>query len=246
MEENELLKGVFAKGSCLWIEKDKALVVADLHLGIEEMFNRQGTLLPRFNFRQIKRQIQKQAFEEVEPLEPLLIIINGDLKHEFGTVSEQEWSEVIDMLRFLQEKCEKLVLIKGNHDKILGPIARWEGLGIEEEGILLEKSNAFVTHGEEIPESGAFKMAKTIVIGHEHPAITISDQYKQETFKCFLVGKFQGKSLIVQPSMNTVAIGTDVREEPLLSPFLQQNLSGFKVFAVADKVYNFGKLGDLD
>jgi len=243
MKENKLLPGIFPLGHGTWIEKDKALVIADLHLGIEEMYNKRGILLPRFNFKEIKKHLEKRIFKQVKPG---LIIINGDLKHEFGSVSEQEWSEVIDMLRFLQRHCKKLVLIKGNHDKILGPIAKWENLKITEEGILLRKSKVFVTHGEQIPSSADYKKAKTVLIGHEHPAITIREQYKKETYKCFLVGKYKGKNLIVQPSMNTTAIGTNIKQEELLSPFLHQDLGNFKVFAIADKVYDFGKLKGLD
>ncbi|MBN2066865.1 MAG: metallophosphoesterase [Candidatus Diapherotrites archaeon] len=243
MEENELSKGIFALAEAAWVEADKALVIADLHLGIEEMLNRQGVMLPRFNFAQIKRRLEKRAFSRVKPE---LIVINGDLKHEFGSISEQEWSEVIDMLRFLQQHCSRIVLVKGNHDTILGPIAKWENIKIEEEGILLEKSRVFATHGSAIPKAGQYRKAKTVLIGHEHCAVTIREQYKQEQFKCFLVGKFNGKNLIAMPSMNTVSIGTDVRREQLLSPFLQQPLGRFRVFAVADKTYNFGKLPGLD
>ncbi len=263
MQENELLQGIFAHGLGLWLKADKTLVIADLHLGVEEMFNKRGTMLPRFNFREIKKHLEERIFPSVKPE---LIVINGDLKHEFGSISDQEWREVIDVLRLLQAHCKKLfpvtrkkfaknlgcsaakklVLIKGNHDKILGPIAKWEGLKVEEEGIFLEKSNAFITHGEKIPNSTGYKKAGTIIIGHEHPAITIREQYKEEQFKAFLVGKYKGKNLIVQPSMNSVSIGTDVRNSELLSPFLQQDLGDFRVFAVADKTYNFGKLGELD
>jgi hypothetical protein len=241
MEGTKLAKGIYALKTGLWIQPDKALIIADLHLGIEEMLNRQGVMLPRFNFRETKKTLEK-IFAQIKPE---TVIINGDLKHEFGSISEQEWSEVIDMLRFMQQHCKKIVLIKGNHDTILGPIAKWENLKIEEEGVFLRKSGAFVTHGETIPKSPEFKKAKTVVIGHEHPAITIREQYKREQFKCFLVGKFKGKQLIAQPSMNAVSIGTDVRRQQLLSPFLQHSLGSFKVFAVADKVYDFGKLGEL-
>ena len=243
MEENTLLPGIHAAGLALWIEKDNALVIADLHLGIEEMHNKQGTMLPRFNFKEIKKHLEEKVLPNVSPE---LIVINGDLKHEFGSVSEQEWSEVIDIIRLLQRKCKNIVLIRGNHDTILGPIAKWENLKVEKEGIFLPKSKVFVTHGEKIPTSKEFEDAKTIVIGHEHPAITIREKYKEERFKAFLVGKFKGKNLVVQPSLNHVTIGTDVKEDKLLSPFLDQNLGKFKVFAVADKIYNFGYLEELD
>ena len=58
------------------------------------------------------------------------IIILGDLKHEFGEISDAEWRETINLLDYLLTKIktkdnkEKIILIKGNHDNILGPIAR--------------------------------------------------------------------------------------------------------------------------
>jgi len=242
MPGKEIIKGIFALDAALWIAADRALVLADLHLGIEEMFNRQGVLLPRTNFNDIKERLEKKILPKAKPE---LIVINGDLKHEFGAVSEQEWQEAIGMLRLLQAHCGRIVLIRGNHDRILEPIAKWESISIEESGVLLPKSAVFVTHGEKIPKTAEFKKAKTIIIGHEHPAISIREQYKQELFKCFLVGKFRGKNLVVQPSMNAVNIGTDVRGSRLLSPFLRGGAENFNVFAVADKIYDFGALGDL-
>ncbi len=243
MSKNKVLEGIEAKGLALWIKKDKTLIIADLHLGIEEMHNKQGTMLPRFNFKEIKKHLEEKVFPDVKAE---LIVINGDLKHEFGSISQQEWSEVIDILRLLQTKCKRIVLIRGNHDTILGPIAKWENITIEKEGILLPKSNTFVTHGEKIPKSKEFASAKTIVIGHEHPAITIREKYKEETFKAFLVGKWKDKNLIVQPSMNQVTTGTNIQEEQILSPFLGQDLGKFKVFPVADRTYDFGYLEELE
>ena len=52
------------------------------------------------------------------------IIINGDIKHEFGTISEQEWRHTLRLLDFLSRYCDEVILIKGNHDMILGPIAK--------------------------------------------------------------------------------------------------------------------------
>ncbi len=242
MKEAKLLHGIYAIAPAVWIEADRALIIADLHLGIEEMFNRQGVMLPRFNFAEIKKHLEEKVFPGTKPE---LIVINGDLKHEFGIVSEQEWSEAIDMLRFLQKHCKKLMLVRGNHDTILGPIAKWEGMSIENDGVLLPKSLAFVTHGQKMPKGKEFEKAKVVVIGHDHPAITIRDKYKEEQFKCFLVGKFKGKNLIAMPSMSAASIGSDVKEK-LLSPFLHQSLGKFRVFVSSDKTYDFGPLEGLD
>jgi metallophosphoesterase superfamily enzyme len=78
------------------------------------------------------------------------------------------------------------------------------------------------------------KGIKTIIIGHEHPAVSIHEGVRTELFKCFLKGKFKGRILIVQPSFNLVTEGTDVLKEELLSPFLQQELSDFECFIVAE------------
>ena len=47
------------------------------------------------------------------------------------------------------------------------------------------------------------------------------------------------------PSFNEVVRGTNIMRDRTLSPFLKQNLDDFEVFAVEDKVYDFGKLGKL-
>jgi hypothetical protein len=238
----EILPGVFAVDLGLWVRARGTLVLADFHLGFEEMLNQQGVFVPRINFKEIKGRIEGRVFEEVEPE---TIVINGDLKHEFGAVSPQEWREVIGMLEFLEEHCEKIVLVRGNHDTILGPLARRRGLEIEEQGHYIGKEKVFVCHGHKIPVTREFGKAETVVIGHEHPAVSIREGVKQETSKCFLGGEFGGKALVVQPSLNALHTGTDVLREELLSPFLQQDLGGFEAWVVEDKVYYFGKLKDL-
>ena len=86
------------------------------------------------------------------------------------------------------------------------------------------------------------RLEKTIIIGHEHPAIVLKEGPRKEKYKCFIKGKFKRKNLIVMPSFNLVTEGTDVLLETRLSPFLQRDISSFECWIVADKVYYFGKL----
>ena len=83
-----------------------------------------------------------------------------------------------------------------------------------------------------------------LIIGHEHPAVSVREGVKQELYKCFLLGSWHGKKLIVMPSFFTIAEGLDVKKEKTLSPFLK-DISDFNVFIVADKIYKFGKLKDM-
>jgi len=220
----------------LYLSKYRTLVITDPHIGFEEALNRQGVLLPRFQFKDILERLEKI----LSKVKPLTIIINGDIKHEFRTISEQEWRYTLRLIEFLAKHCKRLILIKGNHDKTLGPIAEKRNI-VTADNILL--GNILITHGHKLIKD--LKSIKTIIIGHEHPAVAIQEGARKETFKCFLKGRYKRKLLIVQPSFNLVTEGTDITREKLLSPYLKQDLSNFECYVVADKVYKPFKLKKL-
>ncbi len=229
---------------------NSTLVISDVHIGYEESLNKQGVLIPRLQFGEMVQKIEKI----LNPLGKIeKIIVNGDLKHEFGTISEQEWRNTLKFLDLLAKHCNEVILIKGNHDMILGPIARKRNVKIVDYYLIDSKRNKknkpnnkmLVTHGDKIPGKDVLQQASTIIIGHEHPAITLKDEARVETFKCFLKGKYKGKNLIVLPSFNAIVGGTNIMRDKILSPFLKQNLDDFEVFAVEDKIYDFGKVGKL-
>lgn len=222
---------------------DKTLVICDTHIGFEEDLNKQGILVPRFQFNEIIKRLQKILKKK----KINKIIINGDVKHEFGTISDQEWRHTLKLLDFLS-KYGKVILIKGNHDTILGPIAKKRNVEIKDYLFLRKnKKNILIIHGDKLDKniSKLIKKTNMIIIGHEHPAVSLKEGSRVELYKCFLKGKFKGKTLIVQPSFNLVTEGTDIIKEQLLSPFLQQNLNNFNIYIVEDKVYDFGKLKNL-
>ncbi|MFH1126206.1 MAG: phosphoesterase, partial [Candidatus Altiarchaeota archaeon] len=99
MKELEVLKGVRIVGLILYLEEEKTLVFADTHLGFEEFLNRQGILVPRFQYKDIVGHLK----EVLSQCKPERIVIDGDLKHEFGRISEQEWTEVIRFLNLLED-----------------------------------------------------------------------------------------------------------------------------------------------
>ncbi len=216
----------------LWLRKEKTLILSDLHLGYEEYLHQKGMFLPKFQFTEIIKNLQSI----LQKVKPETIIINGDLKHEFGRVLKQEWKEVLQLIDFLLQNCQKLILIKGNHDLILGPIASKKNVEIVNEHQI---NDILILHGDKLLQKTT---AKTIIIGHEHPAISFREKGKTEKFKCFLIGKWKNKQLIVLPSFNPLVEGTDITKEQLLSPFLS-NISNFKVIAVGkDQVFDFGKV----
>lgn len=233
----EILKGI--KIIDLSLKAGKTLVIADLHIGYEEALNRQGVMVPRFQFKDLYERLEKI----LKRARPEIVVVNGDIKHEFGKISEQEWRETLKILDLLLKNSKKVVLIKGNHDTILGPIAKKRDVEVVESYGIGNKKDILIIHGHK--EIKIPKKTKTIIIGHEHPAVSIREFPRHEVFKCFLKGKYKGKSLLVMPSFNLVTEGTDILKEELLSPFLKQNLDDFEVFVVSDKAYGFGKIRNM-
>ncbi len=220
----------------LYLVDYKTLVLADFHLGYEEALNRQGVLIPRFQFKNIILKLD-QILSQAKNVET--IVINGDIKHEFGLVSQQEWRETLKLIDYLKQRCKKIILLRGNHDTLIGPIADKRKVEIRNS---LQLGDITILHGHKRHSNPT----KIVIIGHEHPAISLHEGSRVEKFKAFLKGKISqnGKNftLIVQPSFNLVVDGTDILKEKTISSYLQGNLANFHAFIVADRIYNFGRL----
>ncbi|MBN2367665.1 metallophosphoesterase [Candidatus Woesearchaeota archaeon] len=232
----QIEKGIEIIDLALLIEK-KILVISDTQIGYEESLNKQGILIPR---QQYNLQI-KRLEKILDKAKPETIIINGDIKHEFGTISKTEWRHTLKMIDFLASRA-KVILIRGNHDTILGPIAEKKEIEIRD---YYNIGNIYLCHGHEIPENKEYDKARIVIIGHAHPAIGLRDHGRLERYKCFLKGRYKDKLLIVQPSFNLLTEGSDVLSQRLLSPFLKQDLKEFEVFVVSDEVMYFSKIGNL-
>ncbi|MBI4447376.1 metallophosphoesterase [Candidatus Woesearchaeota archaeon] len=234
----EIINGVEAKSFGLYLKKEKVAVISDLHIGFEEALNKQGILVPRFQFEDLTNELKKF----LKDFETKIVVVNGDLKHEFGTISETEWRQTLQIIDLLMGYCEKIVLIKGNHDTIIGPIANKRNVEVKDYFVAGE---FFICHGDKILKNKEFDKAKNVIIGHEHPAVSFREGGRSETYKCFLKGKFKNKNLIVLPSMNFVTEGTNILREQPLSPFLK-NIDDFEVYAISeDEILDFGKIKNL-
>ena len=118
---------------------NRHLILSDFHIGYEEALNKQGILVPRFQYGGIIKRLGN-IFLKLKGKKIEKIIVNGDLKHEFGTISEQEWCLTLRLLDFLGRHCKEIILIKGNHDTILGPIAKKRNVEVLEHYLIEGKS----------------------------------------------------------------------------------------------------------
>ena len=216
---------------------EDTLIISDLHFGYETSLNNQGLMIPQYQFDRVLsslENIQKKANANN-------IILNGDIKHNFGSISKQEWKEVLSFIDYLSDIYLDIKVIEGNHDTFTQYILNKRDLILEDE-VILDKY--LITHGHAIPENIS-ENVETIVIGHEHPCIGIRNQERVEKVKAFLKGEWNGYNLIVTPSFTPISHGSDILHEKTISPFIEDVLK-FEVFAVEeDEVFPFGFVKDI-
>ncbi|MCA9485239.1 MAG: metallophosphoesterase [Nanoarchaeota archaeon] len=233
-------------GKCLFIEEleKKILVVGDLHLGWEESLNRTGVFVSRKLFEENLEYLDK-VFEKTGNIDEVVLL--GDVKHEFGTIIKQEWNDVSSLFDYLLEKTGKVVIVKGNHDVILEPIVK-KYKKVELKDYYIVGKICFM-HGDKDFVEIYSKEIQTWILGHAHPAIKISEPggAKVEKYKCFLVGKFNKKNIVIVPSFFEGNAGSDPRENDFRMAW-EFNLKKFNVKIVNEEnleVLDFGKLGKM-
>ncbi len=212
------------------------LILGDTQLGYEENLERRGILVPRFQLSDILARLENI----LDQVKVKRVIVNGDIKHEFGTITNQEWRDTLRFFDFIFSKLGEngeLILIKGNHDLALDPIARKRSVRVVDQYTL---EDITIVHGHKI----TLTPGKILIIGHEHPAISFRER-KGEKFKCFLKGMWHDKTLIVQPSFTLLTEGSDVLQEHYLSPYLKEGVMNFEVYTVDGKARHFGKVKDI-
>ena len=245
---------------CLLID-NSILVLGDLHIGYEEHIAEKG-IFPRVQYKEIIEKLNGVFWNlSMKGVKIKQIVILGDLKHEFGGVSESEWSETLRFLDYLDEKImksgkdvkksDRIILVKGNHDNLIGPIAKKRDVKIAD---FYEYREICFMHGHKL-HGKCFEKSGILILGHLHPAITLSDKYKKEKYKCFLCGKWKKKQVYILPSFSPISFGFDLNA----LGSVMDNSKGFLIikdrllreFEVIiynneeNKEYNFGKLKKL-
>ncbi len=232
-----------------------ALIISDIHIGYEEMLAKKGILFPRVGYKEIKRkteQIIKKVEQEIGKIK--IIIINGDLKHEFGEISKQEWREVIDYVSYLN-KIAKVVVVKGNHDTIIKPLKKKVDFELVN---YIKWKDVLVVHGhkaieEELLKEIKDKDIKYIIIGHEHAALGIRYDERIEKYKAFIIAPYKRiknklRWVVIMPSFFPLVVGNDLLQEYPLSPIVRElNIEKGLAFVISpnDDVLPLGKLKDL-
>jgi len=228
--------GFAADGTALYHASSRTLVLADLHLGFAAARRARGLLLPEEQLSLLEEDLLRLFAKYVVRR----VLFLGDIKHEFGRISHEEWRGVKRLLTILGDR--EPVFLAGNHDALLAPILLRHGLALQQRFRMeADRKEILFMHGHEQVGTSS----DLLVMGHEHPAVQISDGLRTEMAKCFLVGRREEQEVIVLPAWNPLVTGVNVLEERPLGPLLT-SFNDFSAFAVVgDQVLAFGRVERL-
>ncbi|SFB80104.1 putative phosphoesterase [Zunongwangia mangrovi] len=164
-------------GVSYW-EEQKALLVADVHLGKISHFRKYGSAVPQSAIQTNFDRLDVAVTE----FQPQKIIFLGDLFH---SALNAEWNLFEN---WLQKQQAEIILIAGNHD-IISPI-HYEELGVKIYQELQIENFRLTHHPEE-------KETDFNICGHIHPGYRLVGLAKQNLkLKCF----FRSKNQLILPA----------------------------------------------
>lgn len=217
------------------LKLEETLVLADLHVGYAAQLRADGIHVPTNEANTLLKKL-KALLEKTNPKQ---VVINGDLKHSFGRISDDEWRTIKEVRRVIEEHAQ-LILIKGNHDPLLQTIADELELEVQQQYTLGE---TLIIHGDEKPTN--LEGITRIIIGHQHPAIRIGNSIRTELVKCYLIGTYEKRELIILPSYFDLQEGSDVLQEKPISPLIK-TFNDFEVHAlIGEETLHYGTVEDV-
>ena len=146
---------------------DRALVVADLHLGWEVTLAHQGIHVPS----QVPRLLDKLT-KIIQETGAQQVVLLGDVKHAVAKVELEEWKYVPEFFEGLAKIIPTIHVVPGNHDGNLEPLTPPSVKIHQSPGLVLWNVGLF--HGHAWP-SPAFLACSHLIMGHLHPVVVFKD-----------------------------------------------------------------------
>ncbi len=194
----------FRASGALWLEADRLLVVADLHLEKGSSYAARGQMLPPYDTRETLTRLAA----EVDALHPAAVVLLGDTFHDRRSEARLAGDDA-ESLRGLAAG-RRLIWVVGNHDAD-GPQAL-PGETVDE----LRLGPLTLRHE---PRAGS---APGEVAGHLHPAARVRASRGSVRRRCFVT---DGERVIL-PAFGAYAGGLNVRDAAFTGMFIRPPLTG--------------------
>ncbi len=208
----------------------EALVIADLHIGLEEELREKGILIPS------RAEVMgRRLVDLADRTGARELIILGDVKHLVPKMASRERRDVYVFFRDLADAFESITIAQGNHDGILKNIVPRTVHFRSPYGF--RQDDVGYCHGHAWPYKKVME-AEMLVMGHNHPAVGFRDAFgRREIVPCWMRAPFVRKTkryprlprqAIVVPAFNELCGGmpvNDVRAK-FLGPMFREGLLG--------------------
>ena len=148
-------------------ERNRTLIVADLHLGWEINLVRRGIHLPS----QMPK-IRKKLLQLIKATKPDTLVILGDVKHTIAKAESGEWHDIPEFFETIMAEVGDIQVVRGNHDGNLEPLLPPPVELHPSTGITLNDTGLF--HGHTWPARRLLECG-TLVMGHVHPTVMFRD-----------------------------------------------------------------------
>ena len=216
--------------------REKIMVVGDLHIGIETAYRDAGANIPSQTDKIIERLEKLCTKNKINRL-----VLLGDIKHTVPQTSWQELQEIPELFYRLEPILDKIDIVIGNHDgnfrKFVPELNDVEIEFQSSRGFKIANFGFF--HGHTWPLKSILT-CDYIFIGHNHPIILFTDELGGRVFKpCWVRGHFDPgptskrypdynpkAEIIIIPAFNNLGTGTAINhpDQELLGPILKNGL----------------------
>lgn len=210
----------------LYLPELKSLIIADLHIGIENELNDLGVHIN--SQTQTMKTMLTQICKKYLPEE---IIILGDIKHTIPSTPFFEKKDIIDFLNHAKTLAT-IHIVPGNHDGFIEKMIPDQINICPSEGFT-NKDIGF-THGHRWPKPELLQ-CKYLLCGHTHPTIKFTDRLGYHSFEpCWIKTKVNSSTIyekypnanpdiniIFFPAFNPLCGGIAVNDEGIVGPLKQ-------------------------
>ena len=213
----------------VYIPSNKTFIISDIHIGLGLKYN-------KLNYN-IKIDEPKRIISKIKSTEKKIetLVILGDIKHSFSFDLKED-IEISNLIKSLKKDINSIIYIKGNHDKNL----KISNLKLKENLIInLGGKKIFLSHGDR-PDALDHDF---IIIGHEHPKITLTDEKtsRTESYKVYI----KNEKFLILPAFNDFSQGNNVLDNNFMTKTLSHKEILNSSVVESKTKENLGKIKDL-
>ena len=233
--------------AALHLVDESALILSDLHYGVEAEMLRGGVWVPNRSTGRTEKVLKL-----IKQTKSKRLILLGDVKHQVPHNSKQQRTD-LEQFFMAVNRVAKVEIVPGNHDGGLEDIIPSDVKFHKSDGFVIEEIG--LVHGHAWPSQEVMN-SKILVMGHEHPALSFRDRLdKLHSEPCWLRAPMLEherydkvpEQLILMPAFGELA-GRTMNREPLkgLGPVLRNGLADLAKARVETlEGLDFGELGNL-